>query len=170
LIGAGLLMRSFVALREVHLGFEGDHVFSDGPHPARRRLQNNEADNRILRPLLLRLKALPGVLDAAASSSIPPNSGGESKLEIARETGGEEWRSLFQNVSEGYFRTLRIEFKQGRGFSEAEVNDERKVAVVNETFARRYLPNENPIGLRGRMRLAFGWRSGRNPQTLSRWL
>ena len=65
-------------------------------------------------------------------------------MEIAGKTHGEEWLTLFQHVSEAYFRVLRIELKRGRPFSEAEVDDARKVAVVNETFVRRYLPGEEP--------------------------
>jgi len=148
LIGAGLLMRSFVALREVHLGLQADHVFQMGLALPADRYKTAEQRTKFLRPLLLRLKALPGVVDAAASSATPLYSGGVSKMEIAGKTHEEEWQSLFQPVSEGYFRVLRIEFKQGRGFSEAEVNDARKVAVLNETFVRKYLPNENPIGRR----------------------
>ncbi len=148
LIGAGLLMRSFVALREVHLGFQADHVFQTGLAFPGDRSRTPDQRTEFFRPLLLRLKALPGIEDAAASAVIPPGSAGLCKLEIDGETHTEDWRTLFQIVSEGYFRTLRIEFKQGRGFSEREVNDGRRVAVVNETFARRYLPNQNPIGRR----------------------
>ena len=148
LIGAGLLMRSFVALREVHLGLQADHVFQTGLALPADRYKTAEQRTKFFRPLLLRLKTSPGIVDAVASSGIPPYSGGQSKVEIAGKTHEEEWQSLFRPVSEGYFRVLRIEFKQGRGFSEAEVDDGRKVAVVNETFVRKYLPNENPIGQR----------------------
>jgi putative ABC transport system permease protein len=51
-------------------------------------------------------------------------------------------------VSEGYFRVLRIPFKVGRAFSDAETNDARKVAVVNETFVSTYLRGEDPMGRR----------------------
>ena len=53
-----------------------------------------------------------------------------------------------QNVSEAYFRVLRIPFETGRGFTEAEVNDARKVAVVNRKFVSTYLSGEDPIGRR----------------------
>jgi hypothetical protein len=75
----------------------------------------------------------------------------ETNVDIAGKTHQEEWPTTLQQVSEDYFRVLRIEFKQGRGFSEAEINDARKVAVVNETFQRKYLSNEKPIGQRVRL-------------------
>jgi putative ABC transport system permease protein len=151
LTGAGLLMRSFVALREVHLGLQTDHVFQAVLPLPTERYKTPEQVAGFLRPLLARLKVLPGVIDAAASSAIPPNSYLESKIEIAGKTHEEEWQALFQHVSQEYFRVLRIELKQGRGFSEPEVNAGRKVAVVNETLVRTYLPNEDPIGRRVRL-------------------
>jgi putative ABC transport system permease protein len=148
LIGAGLLMRSFVALREVNLGLQADQVFQTFLALPADRYRTADQITGFFGPLLLRLKALPGVVHAAASSAIPPLNFGESKIEIAGKAREEEWQSLFQHVSEEYFETLRIEFKQGRGFSEVEAHEARKVAVVNETFVRKYLPNDNPIGRR----------------------
>jgi putative ABC transport system permease protein len=151
LIGAGLLMRSFVALRAVNLGLRADHVFQTGLVLPAERYKTAQQVTKFVRPLLARLKALPGVVDAAESSALPPLNYNETNVDIAGKTHQEEWPTSFQQVSEEYFRVLRIEFKQGRGFSEAEINDARKVAVVNETFVRRYLPNEKPIGQRMRL-------------------
>jgi putative ABC transport system permease protein len=151
LIGAGLLMRSFVALRQVDLGLQAERVFQTSlilpatPYPT------TEQVPRFFQPLLARVKALPGVLDAAASSTIPPFSGDQSKVEIAGKAVGEDLLTLVQRVSVGYFRVLRIEFTRGRPFSEAEIDRARHVAVVNETFVRRYLPGEDPIGRRLRL-------------------
>ncbi|HEX2661755.1 MAG TPA: ABC transporter permease [Candidatus Acidoferrum sp.] len=151
LIGAGLLMRSFVALRGVRLGLRADHVFATVPLLPEDRYKTTEQATGFFRPLLTRLKALPGVVDAAASSAFPPSGGDESRVEVAGKTHDEEWQTLVQYISAGYFRVLRIELKEGRVFTEAEVNDARKAAVVNETFARKYLSNENPIGRRVRL-------------------
>jgi putative ABC transport system permease protein len=137
-----------VALREVNLGLQANQVFQTYLALPADRYKTAEEVTGLFRPLLLRLKALPGVVHAAASSAIPPLNYGESKIEIAGKTREEEWQSLFQRVSEEYFQTLRIEFRQGRGFSEVEVHEARKVAVVNEAFVRKYLPNDNPIGRR----------------------
>jgi len=151
LIGAGLLMRSFVALREVNLGMRADHVFQTGLVLPAERYKTAQQVTKFVRPLLARLKALPGVVDAAESSALPPSNYNETNVDIAGKTHQEEWPTTFQQVSEEYFRVLRIEFKQGRGFSEAEISDARKVAVVNETFVRKYLQNEKPIGQRVRL-------------------
>jgi putative ABC transport system permease protein len=151
LIGAGLLMRSFEALRQVHLGLQPDHVFQTGLVLRADRYKTAEQLTEFVRPLLARVKSLPGVVDAGESNALPPSNFSASKMEIPGKTHQDDWRVLFQNVSEEYFRVLAIKFKQGRPFSEAEVNGARKVAVVNETFVRKYLPNENPIGERVRI-------------------
>src|SRR5215469_9415010 len=146
LIGAGLLMRSFVALRETNLGLRADHVFDALLPLPEERYKTTEQVTKFVRPLLARIQTLPGVVDAAASSDFPPFGLHESKMDIAGKTHQEEWQTLFQQVTEQYFRVLRIELKKGREFSNAEISDARKVAVVNETFAHKYLTNEDPIG------------------------
>jgi putative ABC transport system permease protein len=151
LIGAGLMMRSFVALREVHLGLRPDHVFQTLLSLPAERYKTTQQATGFFRPLLARLKALPGVEDAARSSALPPYNYAETNMEVAGETPDQDWRALFQNVSQEYFRVLRIEFKKGRAFTEADINDARKVAVVNEAFVRRYLPTKDPIGRRVRL-------------------
>jgi len=151
LIGAGLLMRSFVALRKANLGLRADHVFETAVVLPAERYKTPQQVTGFFRPLLARLGALPGVVDAAESSTVPPYSFETSKLEIAGKTHQDDWQTLLQTVSQQYFRTLRIELKRGRTFSEQEVNDARKVAVVNQTFVLRYLPGETPLGRRIRL-------------------
>ena len=146
LIGAGLLMRSFLALRELSLGLRADHVFQAAVVLPEERYSTPEQVSGFFRPLFLRLKALPGVVDAAEASALPPYNFYETKVEISGKTSPQDWQTSLQRVSEEYFRTLRIQLRQGRTFNDAEENDARRVAVVNETFVRKYLPGENPIG------------------------
>jgi len=148
LIGAGLLMRSFVALRELHLGLQADHVLQAQLPLPEDRYKTAAQVSEFFQPLLTRVKALPGVVDATESSALPPYGGDDSKIEISGKSHEDEWHALRQSISEGYFRVLRIPFKMGRAFSEAEINDARKVAVVNETFVSTYLRGENPVGSR----------------------
>ena len=151
LIGAGLLMRSFVALREVPLGLQADHIFTAVVQLPADRYATAEQVTAFLQPLLARVKALPGVVHAAASTTGALDGGAESKMEIAGKAPDSAWRTTFQQVTEEYFGALRIEVNEGRPFTEADVNDARKVAVVNETFVRMYLPNDHPIGQRVRL-------------------
>ena len=148
LIGAGLLMRSFVALRGVPLGLRADHVFEAILPLPPDRYKSFDQTIAFFRPLLARVKTLPGVVHAAASSELPPIGFESTKLEIAGRAHQEDWQAMLQRASEEYFNVLRIDFKKGRAFTETEVSDARKVAVINETFARKYLPNESPVGQR----------------------
>jgi len=146
LVGAGLLMRSFVALRDVHLGFQTDHVLvARLPLPVDRYKTASQVTS-FYRPLLQRLKALPGVLEATETSTLPPYGGIPSDIEVPGKTHAEKWHAMFQLVSEGYFPVLKIQFLDGRSFTEAEVVGARKLAIVNQTFVKKYLGNENPIG------------------------
>jgi putative ABC transport system permease protein len=148
LVGAGLLMRSFVALRELHLGLQADHVFQALVPLPEDRYKTAAQVRGFFQPLLARVRTLPGVVDVAESTALPPFGGEDSKMEISGQSHEDEWHALVQQVSEGYFRVLRIPFKGGRSFNETEINDARKVAVVNETFVSRYLRGENPMGHR----------------------
>src|SRR6266481_3452505 len=146
LVAAGLLMRSFVAIRDVKLGLQPDHIFvARLPLPVERYKTADQVTG-FYRPLLQRLKALPGVVEATETTTLPPYGGIPSDIEVPGKTHAEKWKAMFQLVSEGYFPVLKIQFVDGRGFTEAEVNGARKLAVVNQTFVKKYLGNENPIG------------------------
>ena len=148
LVGAGLLLHSFLALREVNLGLQADHVFKTILLLPPDRYKTAEQVSTFFRPVLTRVQAIPGVMDAAESSSVPPESGQDSKVEIFGKSPAEQWHAQVQNVSEAYFRVLRIPFEMGRAFTETEISYARKVAVVNRKFVSTYLSGENPLGRR----------------------
>jgi putative ABC transport system permease protein len=146
MISAGLLMRSFLALRDVRLGFQADHVLSARlPLPVERYKTADQVAG-FYRPLLQRIKALPGVVAVTETSTLPPYGGIPSDIDVPGKTHSEKWGSIFQLCSEGYFQVLKIQLLDGRTFTEGEVVGARKLAVVNQTFVKKYLPNENPIG------------------------
>jgi len=151
LVGAGLLMRSFVALRGVDLGLSPDHVLVARLPLPQDRYKTAEQLAGFYRPLLARLKALPGVVAVTETSTLPPYGGIRSEVEVPGKTDPEKWTGVVQLCSEGYFSVVRILFLEGRTFTEAEVEGARKVAVVNQTFARKYLGKLNPLGQRIRL-------------------
>ncbi|HEU0180064.1 MAG TPA: ABC transporter permease [Blastocatellia bacterium] len=146
LSGAGLLMRSFVKLQQVDLGFNPENILvARLPFP--RGQYTTAADKqRFFGQLLPRLRALPGVVAATETSTLPPYGGIGSEIDIVGKTHTEKWRAIFQLCSEGYFPTLQLRTLRGRTLSETEVSVARKVAVVNQTFVNKFLGNENPIG------------------------
>jgi len=146
LAGAGLLMRSFVALQEVDLGLRPDNILVARIPLPRGQYTTAAAKQQFFRSLLERVSALPGVVSATETSTLPPYGGIPSEIEISGKTHSDKWDAIFQLVSEGYFRTLGIRQLRGRTLSEVEVNDARKVAVINQTLARKYFGQDDPIG------------------------
>ena len=146
LSGAGLLMRSFVKLQQMDLGFNPENIlFARLPFP-RGQYTTAAEKQRFYEQLLPRLRALPGVVAATETTALPPYGGIGSEIDIVGKTHTEKWRAIFQLCSEGYFPTLQLRTILGRTLSETEVNSARKVAVVNQTFVNKFLGNEDPIG------------------------
>jgi len=148
LIGAGLLMRSFAALHEVKLGLRPDHILVARLPLPQDRYKSAAQVAGFFRPLLQRLNSLPGVVSATETSTLPPYGGIPSDIEIPGKVHNQTWTSLFQLCSEQYFTVLRIQFLRGRGFTESEVNNARKLVVINQTFQHQYFGDEDPIGKR----------------------
>jgi len=146
LSGAGLLMRSFVKLQQVDLGFNPENIlFARLPFP-RGQYATAAEKQRFYERLLSRLRALPGVVAATETTTLPPYGGIGSDIDVVGKTHTEKWRGMFQLCSEGYFSTLQLRTILGRTLSEIEVHDARKVAVVNQTFVNKFLGPEYPIG------------------------
>jgi putative ABC transport system permease protein len=153
LFTAGLFIRSFMAISHVPLGFAIDDVLSARIPLPPSRYKTSAQIGAFYRPLLERLKSLPGVTAAANASSYPPFDCCPSEIEIAGKANEEKAQATVQISSEDYFRVLRIPFLEGRTFLADEMNDARKVAVINETLRSRYFKNENPIGQRVHLKL-----------------
>ncbi|HVT17152.1 MAG TPA: ABC transporter permease [Thermoanaerobaculia bacterium] len=165
LLGAGLLLRSFVRLQTIDPGFRPAHLLSLSIHLPQDRYGEPFQQREFFARLLGRLQELPGV--AAAASLNPPISddflGGPFAIEGRPAQPAEERRAEgTEFVSPGYFRTLGIPVRAGRELTARDAADAPPVAVVNETVARRYWGGSSPIG----QRIAYG-----NPADPSRrWI
>jgi putative ABC transport system permease protein len=146
LVGAGLLMRTFMALEHVELGMNADNLLVGWAAFPQDQYKSAGAKQHFFRPLLQRLTALPGVVSATEITSYPPWAGGDSEIEIGGKTHSEKWSAVLEACSEGYFSTLRIRLVRGRVFSEAEADGARKLAIVNQTLVGKYFGKEDPIG------------------------
>jgi putative ABC transport system permease protein len=146
LTGAGLLMRSFVALQQVDLGLNPDNILVARLPLPREQYKTAASKQHFFRQLLQRLYVLPGVVAATETSTLPPYGGIQSEIQIPGKTHTEKWESIFQLCSEGYFPTVGIRLVRGRLMSEAEVNDARRVTVVNQTLVRKFFGQEDPLG------------------------
>ena len=155
LIGAGLLARSLVRLLAVEKGFETEHVVSAYLSLPFSRYPEAREQTAFFREVRERLLALPGVRSAALANNPPLTGGSNGGIGIAGRTFTAEspsfsWKRI---VSPGYFETLGTPIVSGRAIDERDVAGAPQVAVVNEAFARRYFPGENPLG----KRVDFSW-------------
>jgi putative ABC transport system permease protein len=148
LAGAGLLMRSFVALQRVELGLDPDNILVARLPLPKGQYKTAASKQRFFRQLLQRLYAMPGVVAATETSTLPPYGGIQSNIEIPGKTHTEQWKAIFQLCSEGYFPTLGLKLQRGRTLSAVEVNDARRVVVVNQTLVKKFFGPEDPIGRR----------------------
>ena len=146
LVGAGLMMRSLFALQHVELGLTPDHILVARTPLPKGRYDTAEQKRVFFRQVLDKVTALPGVVAATETSTLPPYGGITSEVNVPGKTHAEAWNSIFQLCSEGYFATLGIRLQQGRLLSESDVEAARHVIVVNQTLARNFFGKEDPIG------------------------
>jgi len=146
LVGASVMMRTFVNLTNEDLGFDPEYILSARLPFPKGQYTTAAAKQQFYRQLLPRLYALPGVVAATETSTLPPYGGIGTTVDIPGKIHSDDWRAIFQLCSEGYFPTLGLRLLRGRVLSEVDVNDARKVAVVNQTLVRKYFGQEDPIG------------------------
>ncbi len=146
LFTAGLFMRSLVAIQNVSLGWQPDHLLIGRiPLPSQHYKTGPQLVS-FFDPLIHSLKSTPGIEDASPVSTTPPYGGFGGNIEIPGKTHTGEWLSLIQLVGEDYFAIVRQRLLSGRSFTEEEVSTARKVVVINQTFQRRFLGDGDSLG------------------------
>jgi putative ABC transport system permease protein len=151
LVGAGLMMRSFASLTNVHPGFDPRNVLTARITLTGATYDDTEARRRYVSQTIAQLKALPGVESAAFVAPMPFSGaeiGGDFKIEGQETEVGHEPSANVRNVTSEYFQTIKIPLLKGRYFNERDQRGGAGAAIVNETFARRYFENGDPIGKR----------------------
>jgi len=146
LVGAGLMMRSLFALQHVELGLNPVNILVARTPLPKGQYETAEQKRIFFRQILQRVSALPGVIAATETSSLPPYGGPESDVTIPGKTHSEPWRAMFQLCSEGYFKTMGRHLLRGRLLTESDVDASRPVAVVNDALVKAYFGKEDPIG------------------------
>jgi putative ABC transport system permease protein len=164
LIGAGLLIRSFVRLLEVNPGFETANILTLRLTLPKYSYPEAPTQAAFYARLIEHVKALPGVIAAGATNDLPPTKGSHSSnisIEGQPPIDGSNAALASQQrlASPDYFRVMGIPLIAGRAFSETDTSSAPPVVVVNQTFTRQFFPNENPVG----QHLKFGGAEGPNP-------
>jgi putative ABC transport system permease protein len=155
MIGAGLMVRSFINLRGVDVGFDPRNVLTLEYRVPRNKYPEPQQQWRFHEQVVARVQALPGVESAAAIGAVPHggNVGGSGFVlpDRAAPPAGQEPRAQTNRADSHYFRTMKIPTLRGRVFTEQDRLDSPPVIVINRTMADRYWPNEDPIGKRVRL-------------------
>ncbi len=145
LAGAGLLGRSFFAMRGVEAARDPDHVVVAGLFAPKGRFVNPDAARVYYRQIYDRVAAIPGVQSVALSSAVPLEGWSDGMpLTIAetRKEGG----AGYKQITPSYFSTIGLTILRGRGLNDADRQGSTPAIVVNQQFADQYFPGANPIG------------------------
>jgi putative ABC transport system permease protein len=152
LIGAGLLISSFLHLLKLDPGYRADHLLTMKVALPETKYPDKERRAPFFRELIRRVQTLPGVQSVAVASNLPLTYSGDSMpigIEGRADPPPDQWPDVVMRVaSPGYFATMGIPLVQGRDFSEQDRPDAPRVAVMSEKTAKYYWPNESPIGKR----------------------
>ena len=152
LVGAGLFMKSLSRLQSVDPGFNPQNLLTMRVNLPQRKYDTDPKLLDFFSRTIEQLRALPGVEAVGAINTLPfagPHSGTSMQIEGAPPPPpGQKVSTGICVVDADYFRAMQIPLKRGRLFTEQEAKEMRHVVVVNEAFAQRRLPGEDPLGKR----------------------
>jgi putative ABC transport system permease protein len=152
LVGAGLFMKSLGRLRSVDPGFNAEKLLTMRISLPGRKYDTDQKALDFFSRALEQIRSLPGVQTAGAINTLPfagPHSGTSIEIEgQPKLPPGHELSTGICVTDVDYFRAMQIPLKRGRLFSEQEAKEMRHVVVVNETFVRKNLPGQDPLGQR----------------------
>jgi len=162
LIGAGLLIKSFIRLYETDLGFKAENILTMSLALPQAKYPDAQAAAAFHQKLLERVAALPGARSAGVINYLPLQQWGfNGGIDIEGQGPYEPGRgplAEFRAISPDYFRTLGIPLVSGRSFTSQDQGNSAPVVIVNQTLAQRYMPGQNPIGKRIRS-IGNDWRT-----------
>ena len=149
LVGAGLMLRSFVNLLREDPGFQPEHVLTASLSLPQADYKTDDAASHFYDQLLRNLSSAPGVSAAGAGSDVPwtgydDNAG----FDIEGRQPGEDFHGRYHAASPDYFRALGMPLVRGRFFTEADKKDATPALIINEAMARRYWPGVDALGRR----------------------
>ncbi len=151
LFGAGLLMRSFWNLYHLNLGVNTDNILTGDVSLPKSKYPGDAERRAFQEALMRRVRALPGVASATAASHLPGQGSSARAVEIEGKPepdANKRPNELAIFIDTGYFETLGAALLRGRAFSPTDTPDAPAAAVVNQAFAEKYWPGEDPLGKR----------------------
>jgi len=151
LAGAGLLVKSFIKLQQIDRGFNTDNVLTMVIRLPESKYSQDPQVVGFFRQTLEHTRALPGVRSAGIVNYLPFYGGlgsatGFTVVGRPAPPPGQEPSTNVRVADDGFFQALGIPVLRGRNFSQLENTQPKRVVLINETFARKYFPGEEPIG------------------------
>jgi predicted permease len=149
LIAASLLMRSFLKLQQVDPGFDPRNVLTMQVTLPKAKYATNPQKNAFFREALRHISATPGVNSASAMLWLPLHASVVVPIQVVGDAVlpfGKRPLAYWQSVTPDYFRTFGTRLVRGRFFTEHDNESSSGAAIVNESLARRFWPNQDPIG------------------------
>jgi putative ABC transport system permease protein len=154
LVGAGLMIQSFLRLRQVNIGLNPKNVLTATLLLPRAKYTDEAQRAVFFKQLIERVRNLPGVEVASATGTLPlgGNNWGRSLTVEGYPVMSVGQAPSVQHtvVTPGYFRTMGITLLAGRDFNDADTNDSPNATIIDERIARQYWPNQSPLGKRVR--------------------
>jgi putative ABC transport system permease protein len=152
LIGAGLMIRSFMRLQSVNPGFNPENLITLEMQLPENKYADKERQALFQQQLVQRIAQLPGVKAVGTVDNLP-FSGNEFNAGLSIEgqppvSAAERPRAFLRNVSPKYFESMEIPLRKGRSFADSDNGNSPGAAIVNETAAKRFWPNDEPLGKR----------------------
>jgi predicted permease len=152
LIGAGLLISSFVHLRNLDPGFRADHLLTAKIDLPELKYPDKEHRIPFFDDVIRRVSALPGVQSAAIAGNLPLTYNGDSMyigVEGIPDPPPDQQRDvIYRAIGPGYFSTMGIQLLKGRDFTEQDTTETGYAVVVSEKMAKHFWPGQDPIGKR----------------------
>jgi predicted permease len=149
LIGAGLLIRSFIRLQSVAPGFTTEHVLTMEVSASDPKYRQDKAVASFYQQIESRIAHLPGVVAEGVVSALPLSGSvgwGGINVEGYTPPPGQELQVDLRIASTDYFRTMEIPLRKGRFFTEHDTADMPQLVIIDEKFAQRFWPDSDPIG------------------------
>ena len=149
LVGAGLMIRSLWRLRGVDPGFDARNVLTLTARVSHNRFPDPRQQSAFFDQVLQRLRALPGVNSAGGIDALPMDDGSNQPVEIEgtpKLPMSEQPEVAVRAITPGYLGAMRIPVLRGRDLSEDDTADRPAAILISESMARRFWPNDNPIG------------------------
>jgi putative ABC transport system permease protein len=152
LVGAGLMLKSFQRLSDVDPGFNPDHLLTMSVALQFINYQDAAKQVAFFQTALERVRSLPGVVAAGASTSLPPiyiqNSNGFTIEGRPEQPGTVPPSAIYIPATPGFIEALQLPLVAGRTITDADTAQAPGVVVINKTLATRFFPNEDPVGKR----------------------